>query len=845
MKSRVRLLLIAASFCLPGGFAAPPLWDLARSTTIRRTLPRLNPRPEGAWPPMKSSAINLSTPRMKISLWGPADQLTLSLAKTDVWDRRRHEWEKPLTLAEIREGAFSVLAKPEEEPIVGARRSGYMLPDGRWAERYGSWRKPYPAPKPVGQVILLARELAGAAQPEAVVRCDDGAARVSVRKGGSVLQATYAALMSRSVIAVEVEARGLAGGIALRLYRHTDTSDTGIAPPESGSAGRDFWIRQRLPAEKTFPGGFEYVLMGRVSGAPAIVETRNGETGLGTPMGIPDEARKVLFGKVLPKHEVLNGAPGSAATASVSPAPALRFQVYIAVATSAEAASPIDEARARLDHADRAGPGGLEAENARWFRALYEKRENGRILGGNQDWERARIPYLFRSWSTTDYGADEEEAQNWLTSPDPARFEADETYAHLEADVSPWHGLPCLNEVYATHCAVLNQTDRLHYYAALVEHWLEASRKNAREVFGLPGMFGPAHGYLPPIKADEYFHTISSWEFCMEIPAQVMKAAWDIWDYGGDERYLARTVYPALRELAIFYSAYLTKGDDGAYHAIPTMSAEHWGWTWRFERNRDSASALSLIKWTLKSSAAAAQLLGRDADLRDKWLGIAKRIAPYPTAMSAEGPVYTDVAGAQPVGLRYNFFAGVTPTLLADEIHLDSSPDEIRTMLRTARLVGGWTSGMVFHLLGAHPEVVKGRPPSMHFDAQPDVRIAGRTQLPGVAAREPERLLNSRSGRIHFFPCVPPGATVAFRNFQARGGFLVSAEMRKGRPENLRITSRRNVVCRFKSPWPGRQPVVRSEPGGGRIALDKDPSVANSYVFAARAGESYRIEHSR
>jgi len=79
---------------------------------------------------------------MKISLWGPPGRLTLSLGKTDVWDRRRYEWEKPLTLAEIREGAFSPLAKPKQEPIVGARNSGYMLPDGKWAERYGSWRKP-------------------------------------------------------------------------------------------------------------------------------------------------------------------------------------------------------------------------------------------------------------------------------------------------------------------------------------------------------------------------------------------------------------------------------------------------------------------------------------------------------------------------------------------------------------------------------------------------------------------------------------------------------------------------------------------------------------------------------
>ncbi len=437
---------------------------------------------------------------------------------------------------------------------------------------------------------------------------------------------------------------------------HTDPTETGIAPPESGASGHDFWIRQRLPAEKTFPAGFECVLLARVVGVAASVQTSNSETGLGTPMGIPDIERKRPFGRHLPDYDVLNAAPASAATASVRTASPLRFQVYIAVATSAESSVPFAEASALLDWAERTKVSGLAAENERWFKDSYEKRENGRILG-DSNWDRSQIPHLFRSWPTTDYGADQEEVQLWLTSPDPARFEADETYARLEADVSPWHGLPCLNEVYATHGAVLNQTDGLHYYSALAKHWLEASRKNAREVFGLPGMFGPAHGYLPPIKADDYFHTISSWEFCMEIPAQVMKAAWDIWDYGGDEQFLARDVYPALRDLAVFYAAYLTRTEDGAYHAIPAMSAEHWGRPWRFERNRDSASALSLIKWTLKSAAAAAQLLGRDAGLREEWLRVVRRMAPYPMAEGPGGTVYTDVAG-------------VTPALLADEINL-------------------------------------------------------------------------------------------------------------------------------------------------------------------------------
>ena len=38
-----------------------------------------------------------------------------------------------------------------------------------------------------------------------------------------------------------------------------------IEPPVSGRNGNYFWIRQRMPAEKTFPQGFEYVMMASIA----------------------------------------------------------------------------------------------------------------------------------------------------------------------------------------------------------------------------------------------------------------------------------------------------------------------------------------------------------------------------------------------------------------------------------------------------------------------------------------------------------------------------------------------------------------------------------------------------
>lgn len=1020
----------------------PSLCEMAETITLERTVPPDNPMPEGmCWasaPPAVMPAVNLSTRKLKVGLWGPPEQLTLSLGKTDVWDRRQG-WEKPLTLEEIRQGTFSPAnagIKPTQS--VG----GYLLPEGGVAERYRSHTAyNFPCPKPVGQVILRCPDLAGANQPQATIRCADGTARLALRHGRAALEVTCLAMMPRNLIAIHFAGQGLEQPLSLRLYRHQDTSaqrtlyrlrddeddyaadaawNGPFAPPEAETDGRFFWIRQRFPAEKTFPEGFEYVLMGLIVGSPATLEAVNNERDLGTKAAVRKSISREFPSIALDGAEYR--APGSAATAHW-PRGEHQGTALVVVVTSAESASPLAEARRQLLAAEKTGMEGLIAENAAWFKGLYERRESGRVFSGSAELTCRNFPAIFQSWCAALDGM----TGGFLTHFDPTLYEADEGYAML-ADTSPFHGLPCYNEIYCTGQHVLNRSDRVTYWPKLANHWLAAAKKNAREVFNLPGAFGPAHGYLPPIKADEYAHCSSIWEFCMESPAQVLRVAWDTWDYGGDERYLAEQVYPALRELAIFYAAYVSLGEDGRYHVIPTVSAEHWGWTYRFARNRDSTSALSLFRWALQAAVQAAELLGRDAELREGWRQTAMRMAPYPTTkdieeqfrrdqgaqaevdaiqgdcvypaewalfgpvgkdtpepdftalaespaelvigsqhltartvaftgnrldlgalfdgrgpgktaylladvevdramdatfgagadwwmkwwvngevvcdtlkdgncmhppslfdhkftvrlksgrnriavkvvsgggsfvlaaggprelrreirepawlakIAAEGPVYCDVAGVNPFGNLFNYFHGVAPTLLADQIHLDSDPAEIDTMLRTAQLVGGWQNQAVFHLLGAYPGLRKGVLAMQYFDAKPDEPIDTAEKLLAVVAVEPERLLNSRSGRIHLFPCVPKGSTVAFRNFQARGGFLVSAEMREGRITFVRIAARRDVACQVMNPWPGQRVVVRREGDGQLVPHEVDTARGECLVFDAQSGCSYLVE---
>jgi len=243
-----------------------------------------------------------------------------------------------------------------------------------------------------------------------------------------------------------------------------------------------------------------------------------------------------------------------------------------------------------------------------------------------------------------------------------------------------------------------------------------------------------------------------------------------------------------------------------------------------------------MIGWTLTRAAEAAALLDVDEADRTRWLEIAGKLAPYPVVDTPDGPVISPVPGDKHPSDRHSGRLAVVN--LADEINLDSNPEDIELALRTARLFPERDTGMVFHLLGAAKNVGY----AYLAKSQPSGTLDTHEARADAYWGDPERLLNSRSGRIHLFPCVPDGATVAFRDFQARNGFLVSAECRHGETVHLQITARRNVPCRFKAPWPRENVVVRRNSDRGLVRVDPDPPHSDGLVFQAKMGEIYTVE---
>ena len=245
-----------------------------------------------------------------------------------------------------------------------------------------------------------------------------------------------------------------------------------------------------------------------------------------------------------------------------------------------------------------------------------------------------------------------------------------------------------------------------------------------------------------------------------------------------------------------------------------------------------------MFKWTLRTAAEAAGLLGVDRELAEGWLEVAERLAPYPIYQVGSGPVIGGNEMAFPRFTRgdHFMFTGYYPVNLADEINLDSTQEEKDLMTRTADVLGGGRNWEPYILTGASPDCI---PRAYGRGA---VKIEDHKMLAKEIIEAPERLMNSRSGRIHLFPSVPEWTVAAFRGFLARGGFSVSAARDETGVQGVVISAARSIPCRIMNPWAGHSVAVTDVETGEAVPSEIDASNEECVVFQAQAGHSYSLD---
>jgi len=356
--------------------------------------------------------------------------------------------------------------------------------------------------------------------------------------------------------------------------------------------------------------------------------------------------------------------------------------------------------------------------------------------------------------------------------------------------------------------------------------------------------------------------------------AKVAYLFWRRYEYALDQEWLRSRAYPMLKGAAEFYRHYpnLKKGADGKYHLHNVNSNES------VLGARDTDEDLSALRGLLPAAIRAAEILNVDAELRAAWRELLGNLAPLPTsdhpeALKRDGyqgpPVF--VRGLRPAVRAGSAFlpdANSLPMWFFDLCHSESQNQKL---LETARATfatyfrKGITEATPVSVLSklAIAASALGRSDAVRFLIPNQMRALRQERATayrggGVLANRmtlregPQALDAQRLGRaaealhLAMLQSAPPspGADPVIRVFPAwpkewdasyallaRGAFLVTSSIQRGRIGFVELESQAGAECRLRNPW-GEREVTLYRDG------KKSESLKGSLLrFSTRKGE--------
>jgi len=403
-------------------------------------------------------------------------------------------------------------------------------------------------------------------------------------------------------------------------------------------------------------------------------------------------------------------------------------------------------------------------------------------------------------------------------------------YASLVDDRSPaWHGNHTLNyNAQQTFWSAFptNHVELAEPYSRIITEYLPRARWLSRKVYGIEGAYYPhvLLQYEPPDPEKcrnrnnrQYLHHV--WGMTIGVSGFAVQNLWLQYKYAPDREYLAKTAYPAVRDVAKFYANFIAQCDRGPGGKVvlgPTVSPEHWGWQAKLARNRDCTFDIAYARYTLAAAIEGARILGCDDKLAKRFAEAMGLLPEYPTTKTAD-PIVVDVAGAPPI--TYNIAVPATPVCPADVVTWWSNPDQKKIFERTIASLrwNGNNSAIMMPVAKARlsmPDAAEYLKATLAARLRPNGtlslnRIGARfnrnghyTEQFAASMAVSELLLQSVGDIIRVFPAWPKDKNAAFTDLRAQGGFLVSAAVRAGKITSLKVTATAGGRLRIESPWP-------------------------------------------
>lgn len=439
-------------------------------------------------------------------------------------------------------------------------------------------------------------------------------------------------------------------------------------------------------------------------------------------------------------------------------------------------------------------------------------------------------------------------------------------FAGLVSDSAEWHGDYHLNynaEQTFWGWYGCNHAELSEPYEWLIRENLPRAQWFANLTYGCGGAFFPHSVFLyepanPASCKSRNGRQVAfiPYTYTLGDAGWAVQNLWLHYQHDPDPALLQNQVYPAIKQVAIFYADFAdkcaTNPATGRLVFGPTYSPEHWNW------GRDDGTCdIAFARMTLKAAIEGATKLGVDAALVTRWQQTLARIPDYPRT-SGPSPVILDVAGVAPT--TYNVPVPALPVYPAGEVNWFSPAAERQIFANTiAGLSSNGNNGMII-LAGARARLSMADAHTwMRAQFQARQRANGLLKIaPGNAAFNSyghytedfaatavinELLLQSVGGILRLFPAWPADQEAAFENLRAQGGFLVSAGFKDGATTECGILATAGGRLRFLNPWPD-PPVARrngaaatlTNEGGGVYGLD---TAAGDVVKLTASGTPY------
>ena len=377
---------------------------------------------------------------------------------------------------------------------------------------------------------------------------------------------------------------------------------------------------------------------------------------------------------------------------------------------------------------------------------------------------------------------------NWITTDHPAW--AGDFHLNYNHE-APFWGLYSSNHVDTASC-----------YETPILEYLPQAKENAQKLLKCRGVYYPVGlGPWGIASGGVFLGQKSNAAYAATNMVMRFYSTYDL-DY-------AKTVaYPFLREVGDFWEDYL-KLENSRY--VDHDDAIHEGCT---PKDVNPLLSLGLIRMVFRGLLDMSKELGIDEGRRAKWQDVLNHLSDYPLQetqgktvfrYSEKGQAWFD---SNTLGIQHIWPAGA--------IGLDSDPKLLEVARNTHAVLGRWSDFNGFPTyytaaarIGIDPKLIlRNLREQCERHSYPNLFIfhggGGIECCSAVPTCINEMLLQSHERVLRLFPCWPKDSPARFGNLRAYGAFLVSAELKAGQVQPVRITSEKGRDCTVLNPWPGR-----------------------------------------